>query len=68
MAASAAPSALTSLATSAARAWVSGASAVFSAVDSYSKVGVGPSCAAPMPSSATRRAQYGWSTICGTIT
>ncbi len=51
-----------------ARARVSGARATASAADRDSKVGVGPSCAAPMPSSATRAAQYGWSTICGTTT
>lgn len=39
-----------------------------SAADRDSKVGVGPSCAAPMPNSATRPAQYGWSTIWGTTT
>ena len=47
---------------------VSGVRAVPSAADRDSKVGVGPSCAAPMPSSATRAAQRGWSTIWGTTT
>ena len=35
---------------------------------SDSTVGVEPSCAAPIPRSATRRAQYGWSAIWGTTT
>jgi hypothetical protein len=46
-------------ATSVARARVSGVSAVLSAADRDSVVGVGPSCAVPMPRLATRPAQYG---------
>src|ERR1700730_1126147 len=48
--------------TAVARARVSGVRAVLSAADRDSVVGVGPSCAAPMPRSATRPAQYGWFT------
>src|SRR5262245_29879486 len=54
--------------TALARARVWGVSAVSSAATRDSVVGAGPSCAAPMPSSATRPAQYGWSAPCGTIT
>ena len=67
-AATVAPSVRIVPATAVARARVSGARAVLSAADRDSKVGVGPSCAAPMPSSATRPAQYGWSAIWGTTT
>ncbi|WP_433345259.1 gluconokinase [Microtetraspora malaysiensis] len=65
-AATVAPSVRISPATALARARVAGFRAVLSAADRASKVGVGPSCAAPMPSSATRAAQYGWSAIWGT--
>ena len=51
-----------------ARARVSGARAVLNAADRDAVVGVGRSCAVPMPSSATRSAQYGWSAIWGTTT
>lgn len=66
--ASSAPSVRIVQVTAIARARDSGVRAVLSAADRESKVGVGPSWAAPMPSSATRAAQYGWSAICGTIT
>lgn len=39
-----------------------------SAADRDSVVGVGPSCAVPMPRSATRPAQYGWFTTWSTTT
>ena len=65
LAATVAPSVRIVPATAVARARVSGARAVLSAADRDSTVGVGPSCAAPMPRSATRPAQYGWSAICG---
>ena len=61
LAATVAPSVRIVPATAVARARVSGVRAVLSASDRDSVVGVGPSCAAPMPSSATRPAQYGWS-------
>jgi len=59
----AAPSARIVPATALARARVSEVRAVVSAADRETTVGVGPSCVAPMPSSATRVAQYGWSAI-----
>ena len=68
VAATVAPSVRIVPAMAVARARVSGARAVPSAADRDSVVGVGPSCAAPMPSSATRPAQYGWSAIWGTTT
>src|SRR5439155_22702267 len=61
LAATVAPSVRIVPATAVARARVSGVRAVLSASDRDSVVGVGPSCAAPMPSSATRPPQYGWS-------
>ena len=64
-AATVAPSVRIVPATAVARARVSGVRAVLSAADRDSMVGVGPSCAAPMPRSATRPAQYGWSAALG---
>ena len=67
-AATVAPSVRIVPATAVARARVSGVRALRSAADRDSMVGVGPSCAAPIPRSATRPAQYGWSTTWGTTT
>lgn len=68
VAATVAPSVRIVPATAVARARVSGVRVALSAADRDSVIGVGPSCAVPMPSSATRPAQYGWSTIWGTTT
>lgn len=68
VAATVAPSVRIVPATAVARARVSGVRVVLSAADRDSVVGVGPSCAAPMPRSATRPAQYGWSTSWGITT
>lgn len=59
LAATVAPSVRMLPATAIARARVSGARAVPSALARDSAVGTEPSCAVPMPSSATRRAQCG---------
>lgn len=67
-AATAAPSVRIVAPTAVARARVSGVRAVLSAADRDSVVGVGPSCPVPMPRSATRPAQYGWSAAWGTTT
>ena len=68
VAATVAPSVRIAQATAVARARVSGVRAVLSAADRDSVVGVGPSCAVPMPRSATRPAKYGWSAPWGTTT
>lgn len=58
-AATAAPSVRIVPATALARTRVPGVRDVLSAADRELAVGVGPSCAVPMPRSATLRAQYG---------